>query len=54
MQAPAASRAGGIFLTDMSTPRAGPQAVKQVDWEDGFYRSDIGWRAVARLRGEQA
>lgn len=25
-------------------------AVGQIDWDDGFYRTDIGWRAVARLR----
>ncbi len=24
------------------------EAVKMIDWPDGFYRSDIGWRAVAR------
>ena len=23
-------------------------AVKQIQWDDGFYRSDIGWRAIAR------
>ncbi|MBB5703349.1 phosphoribosylamine--glycine ligase [Ochrobactrum daejeonense] len=23
-------------------------AVKKIDWPEGFYRSDIGWRAVAR------
>ncbi|MCC0029828.1 MAG: phosphoribosylamine--glycine ligase [Brucellaceae bacterium] len=26
-------------------------AVKKVDWADGFYRTDIGWRAVAREEG---
>lgn len=26
------------------------EAVKKVDWEDAYYRTDIGWRAVARLR----
>ncbi|MDH7792791.1 phosphoribosylamine--glycine ligase [Ochrobactrum sp. AN78] len=25
-------------------------AVKKIDWPDGFYRSDIGWRAVERER----
>jgi phosphoribosylamine--glycine ligase len=25
-------------------------AVKQIDWPEGFYRSDIGWRAVERER----
>ncbi|MEN5297198.1 phosphoribosylamine--glycine ligase [Brucella sp. TWI559] len=25
-------------------------AVKQIDWPQGFYRSDIGWRAVERER----
>lgn len=25
-------------------------AVKRVDWPEGFYRSDIGWRAVERKR----
>lgn len=23
-------------------------AVKQIQWDDGFYRKDIGWRAIAR------
>lgn len=23
-------------------------AVRDVSWENGFYRNDIGWRAVAR------
>ncbi|CAG9465921.1 unnamed protein product [Pedinophyceae sp. YPF-701] len=27
-------------------------AVDQIDWEDGFCRRDIGWRAVARLDGQ--
>ena len=27
-----------------------PQAVKQIQWADAYYRSDIGWRAVERLR----
>ncbi len=26
------------------------EAVKRVDWPEGFYRSDIGWRAVERER----
>jgi phosphoribosylamine---glycine ligase len=25
-------------------------AVRAIDWEDGYYRSDIGWRAVERLQ----
>ena len=25
-------------------------AVKKIDWPEGFYRSDIGWRAVERER----
>lgn len=28
-------------------------AVHRVDWADAYYRSDIGWRAVARLREGQ-
>ncbi|MEZ5669966.1 MAG: phosphoribosylamine--glycine ligase [Alphaproteobacteria bacterium] len=24
------------------------EAVRKIDWPDGFYRTDIGWRAVAR------
>ncbi|MBT4888122.1 MAG: phosphoribosylamine--glycine ligase, partial [Rhodospirillales bacterium] len=24
------------------------QAVKKIDWPEGFYRSDIGWRAIDR------
>lgn len=28
-------------------------AVKQVNWPEGFYRSDIGWRAVERERSGQ-
>jgi phosphoribosylamine--glycine ligase len=27
------------------------QAVKQIQWDDAYYRSDIGWRAIARLTG---
>jgi phosphoribosylamine---glycine ligase len=26
-------------------------AIKHLDWPDGFYRSDIGWRAIAREAG---
>mgnify|MGYP001807268493 CR=1 FL=1 len=26
------------------------EAVGKIDWEDAYYRKDIGWRAVARLR----
>ncbi|KAI5076410.1 hypothetical protein GOP47_0008475 [Adiantum capillus-veneris] len=26
------------------------QAVDRVDWPDGFYRRDIGWRAIAHLK----
>ncbi|PNH08815.1 Phosphoribosylamine--glycine ligase, chloroplastic [Tetrabaena socialis] len=25
------------------------EAVKQIEWADAYYRSDIGWRAIARL-----
>jgi phosphoribosylamine--glycine ligase len=28
------------------------QALAMIDWPGGFYRNDIGWRAVARERGE--
>ena len=24
------------------------EAVSRIDWPDGFYRRDIGWRAIAR------
>ena len=27
------------------------EAVRRIDWPGGFYRSDIGWRAVAREKG---
>ncbi len=27
-------------------------AVKKIDWPEGFYRSDIGWRAVEREKAE--
>jgi phosphoribosylamine--glycine ligase len=27
------------------------QAVHGIDWPGGFYRTDIGWRAVAREKG---
>jgi phosphoribosylamine--glycine ligase len=27
------------------------EAVRAIDWPGGFYRTDIGWRAVARERG---
>lgn len=26
------------------------QAVKQIEWADAYYRSDIGWRAIQRLQ----
>jgi hypothetical protein len=26
------------------------EGVAAIDWDGGFYRKDIGWRAVARLR----
>lgn len=29
------------------------QAVAQVDWEDAYYRKDIGWRAIARQEQQQ-
>lgn len=29
------------------------RAVEKIDWPEGFCRSDIGWRAVARERGTQ-
>ena len=28
------------------------QALAMIDWDGGFYRGDIGWRAVKRERGE--
>lgn len=28
-------------------------AIDKIDWPEGFYRSDIGWRAIAREKGEQ-
>jgi phosphoribosylamine---glycine ligase len=28
------------------------EAVRAIDWPGGFYRTDIGWRAVARERGK--
>ncbi len=28
------------------------EAVRTIDWPEGFYRSDIGWRAVERERAE--
>lgn len=28
------------------------KGVNQIQWEDGFHRKDIGWRAVERLRGQ--
>jgi len=27
------------------------QAIELIDWPEGFYRSDIGWRAIAREKG---
>jgi phosphoribosylamine--glycine ligase len=27
------------------------ESVRRIDWPGGFYRSDIGWRAIARERG---
>jgi len=29
------------------------QAVSRIDWENGFYRSDIGWRAIAREKAQR-
>jgi phosphoribosylamine--glycine ligase len=29
------------------------QALAMIDWPGGFYRNDIGWRAVKRERGEE-
>lgn len=29
------------------------EGVKQIDWQDAYYRKDIGWRAVARLKQAQ-
>jgi phosphoribosylamine--glycine ligase len=26
------------------------EAVHKIDWEDAYFRKDIGWRAVARLK----
>jgi phosphoribosylamine--glycine ligase len=28
------------------------EAVRLIDWPTGFYRTDIGWRAIARGEGE--
>ena len=28
------------------------QALAMIDWPGGFFRNDIGWRAVKRERGE--
>jgi phosphoribosylamine-glycine ligase len=25
------------------------KAVKQIQWEDAYYRNDIGWRAISRM-----
>ena len=25
-------------------------AVKQIQWDDAYYRTDIGWRAIARMK----
>ncbi len=30
--------------------RRASEAVRAIDWPDGFYRTDIGWRAIARER----
>jgi phosphoribosylamine--glycine ligase len=27
------------------------EAVRSIDWPGGFYRNDIGWRAIAREKG---
>jgi phosphoribosylamine--glycine ligase len=29
------------------------EGVKQIDWQDAYFRRDIGWRAVARLKEAQ-
>ncbi|MCB1529406.1 MAG: phosphoribosylamine--glycine ligase [Rhodospirillales bacterium] len=30
------------------------EAIKRIDWPEGFYRHDIGWRAVAAEKGKAA
>ena len=27
-------------------------AIARIDWPQGFYRHDIGWRAIAREKGD--
>ena len=29
------------------------EAISRIDWPEGFHRSDIGWRAIARERGSE-
>jgi len=47
-----------LNITAIDATVAGAQAkaydaVKKIDWPEGFYRSDIGWRAVERERSGQ-
>ena len=30
------------------------EAIKKIDWEEGFYRNDIGWRAIAAQKQKAA
>ena len=41
----------GFGKTVTEAQRIAYRAVAQIDWEDGFCRSDIGWRAVEREKG---
>ncbi len=38
----------GIADTVAEAQAKAYEAVKRIDWPEGFYRSDIGWRAVER------
>ncbi len=44
----------GLGATIQQAQNRAYHAVKAVDWPEGFYRSDIGWRAVAAQKDKAA
>jgi phosphoribosylamine--glycine ligase len=38
--------------TVVEAQRRAYEAVRLIDWPGGFYRTDIGWRAIARAESE--
>ena len=36
----------GITYTIKQAQKLAYEGVELIDWDDGFYRKDIGWRAI--------